>query len=213
MNGSSQGEYILKVIHIGETPTPVHVLVLPSEWEEYLGLSVHKCECVRTALRAKTIKNGRIQWKQQCLRCGSSASSAVAQNAELKVAPWDEELPISFEASLKTQRRALELTFLDRTANMESGLDVSYQEYLRSPEWKRKRNLVLKRDNNICQGCLVNEAEEVHHFHYEDVPNELLFDLISVCSGCHARIHQKHIEKRKKLRADFVGATDAGELQ
>ena len=37
-----------------------------------------------------------------------------------------------------------------------------YREYLKSDDWKRKRYVVLKRDNWICQYC-GGKAEQVHH--------------------------------------------------
>lgn len=64
-----------------------------------------------------------------------------------------------------------------------------YSEYLKSPAWREMRKLVLQRDNNICQGCLVKEATQVHHLTYDNVYNELAFQLISVCDECHNKIH------------------------
>jgi hypothetical protein len=60
-----------------------------------------------------------------------------------------------------------------------------YSEYLRSDSWKNRRLLVLERDNYMCQACLSNIADEVHHLTYKHVFNEPLFDLISVCKPCH----------------------------
>lgn len=66
-----------------------------------------------------------------------------------------------------------------------------YTLYLNSDDWKNKRSLVLKRDNNICQACLTNAANQVHHLTYERVFNEPLFDLVSICNTCHDKIHNK----------------------
>ena len=64
-----------------------------------------------------------------------------------------------------------------------------YSQYLFSDKWKEIRKKVLKRDNYICQGCLENKAEEVHHKNYLHLFDELLFDLVSVCKSCHIKIH------------------------
>lgn len=60
-----------------------------------------------------------------------------------------------------------------------------HSNYLMSERWKIKRELVLKRDNNICQSCLQNKATQVHHLDYNYHMNEPLYRLISVCRRCH----------------------------
>lgn len=67
----------------------------------------------------------------------------------------------------------------------------NYSRYLATGDWQLKRHQVLKRDNYICQGCLTNKATEVHHLTYDNVTDELLFQLVSVCRNCHDKIHSK----------------------
>lgn len=62
--------------------------------------------------------------------------------------------------------------------------------YLNSSAWKQLREKALKRDGHVCQGCLENIATEVHHLTYDNVGDELLFQLISVCRDCHLKIHK-----------------------
>lgn len=64
-------------------------------------------------------------------------------------------------------------------------------EYYQSLEWKSLRLNVLKRDNYICQGCLKNQATEVHHHTYAHLKEEFMFELISLCNYCHSRYHNK----------------------
>jgi 5-methylcytosine-specific restriction endonuclease McrA len=66
---------------------------------------------------------------------------------------------------------------------------ASYEAYLLSPEWDDKRALVLKRAKGICEGCGEVPATEVHHLSYTHVGNEFLWQLVAVCRGCHARVH------------------------
>jgi len=66
---------------------------------------------------------------------------------------------------------------------------TEYQLYLLSATWEQKRQLVLKRDNHLCQGCLTNKATEVHHLTYDHKYNEFMFELISICGPCHRRYH------------------------
>ena len=64
-----------------------------------------------------------------------------------------------------------------------------YHRYLQSPQWQRKRQLVLKRANGICEGCGLNKATQVHHLTYERIGDEMLFDLVAVCDQCHDEVH------------------------
>jgi hypothetical protein len=47
----------------------------------------------------------------------------------------------------------------------------------------------MKRENGVCQGCLTNQAEEVHHLSYAHVRNEFAFELVALCHACHRRYH------------------------
>lgn len=70
-----------------------------------------------------------------------------------------------------------------------------YNEYLNSDKWNNKRKKVLERDNYLCQACLTNPAQEVHHLTYNNIYDEPLYELISVCKRCHIKI-----EEQKKLK-------------
>lgn len=71
-----------------------------------------------------------------------------------------------------------------------------YIKYLSSEDWKKVRELVLKRDENKCQKCKTKNADEVHHLTYENLFNEKLEDLISVCHDCHKKIHEEQREQK-----------------
>ena len=64
-----------------------------------------------------------------------------------------------------------------------------YNDYLASEEWRIKRFTVLERDGFLCQKCLVRHATQVHHLSYDRVGDEALDDLVSLCGGCHTKIH------------------------
>ena len=129
-----------------------------------------------------------------------------------------------------------ELNQLLRQAVHQSGYIVNWHRYLkydergykkaylRSEEWKRKRDAVMNRAmmkaamrpripenpvikrsvdrygrvieyietecKPICEveGC-ENEAEQVHHKHYDNIGKEQLEDLQALCKECHAERH------------------------
>ena len=64
-----------------------------------------------------------------------------------------------------------------------------YRKYLESDAWQRKRYVVLKRDNWICQKCGAR-ATQVHHKKYaRNIGNEPIKWLVSLCAPCHNKIH------------------------
>ena len=66
-----------------------------------------------------------------------------------------------------------------------------YREiYLKSDAWKRKRFVVLKRDNWKCVHC-GQKATQVHHKRYaqKNIGKEPIEWLESVCKSCHERLH------------------------
>lgn len=64
--------------------------------------------------------------------------------------------------------------------------------YLKSDEWRRKRYLVLKRDNWTCVYC-GGRATQVHHKKYliKKLGKEPIKWLVSVCKPCHDKQHSK----------------------
>ena len=63
-------------------------------------------------------------------------------------------------------------------------------EYLQSDEWRRKRYVVLKRDNWRCVYCGAR-ATQVHHNRYakKNIGKEPIEWLVSVCNSCHESMH------------------------
>jgi 5-methylcytosine-specific restriction endonuclease McrA len=64
------------------------------------------------------------------------------------------------------------------------------KEYLKSDDWKRKRYVVLKRDNWRCVYCGAR-ATQVHHKKYarKNIGKEPIEWLVSVCNSCHESQH------------------------
>ena len=68
--------------------------------------------------------------------------------------------------------------------------DYYRNEYLKSDAWKRKRYVVLKRDNWRCVYC-GGRATHVHHKKYakHNIGKEPIDWLESVCKSCHDSRH------------------------
>lgn len=73
-----------------------------------------------------------------------------------------------------------------------------YEEYLRSPQWQRKRAQALRRAGWQCQRCgLFGRVLEVHHLTYERLKHELPRDLLVVCHPCHEQEDQEREARRQ----------------
>lgn len=90
-----------------------------------------------------------------------------------------------------------------------------YLAYLESEEWAELREKILERDNYVCQGCLEEEATQVHHKTYAHVFEEFAFELISLCERCHARYHGRDKERLSPIarRAAEIDEIRAQEWQ
>jgi 5-methylcytosine-specific restriction endonuclease McrA len=68
---------------------------------------------------------------------------------------------------------------------------MPYREYLRSPEWKAKRERKLEQALGRCQVCNREDMTlEVHHRTYERRGNEWDEDLTVLCRDCHTNFHE-----------------------
>jgi 5-methylcytosine-specific restriction endonuclease McrA len=78
-------------------------------------------------------------------------------------------------------------------------IDYYRNVYLKSDDWKRKRYVVLKRDNWRCVYCGA-PATQVHHMRYakKNIGKEPIKWLVSVCHTCHETQHGT--TKAKHLR-------------
>lgn len=65
------------------------------------------------------------------------------------------------------------------------GYRKAYHAYLKSPEWRAKRDMVLLRANKKCECCGEADAWQVHHLSYRYKFREPLWDLKAVCDACH----------------------------
>ncbi len=63
--------------------------------------------------------------------------------------------------------------------------------YLKSDEWRRKRYVVLRRDDWKCVFCGAR-ATQVHHQKYakKNIGKEPIKWLVSVCKPCHDKQHR-----------------------
>jgi 5-methylcytosine-specific restriction endonuclease McrA len=152
-----------------------------------------ECSHPKTEKRKKIQGNGVTVGKEQCLICGTAVRHLYKKSGVnvFSLPPWDEGVVKAWQKKWDVYRDARQTEWeAGRTAEQQAWRD-RYQEYLQTPQWKEKRDKVLKRDNHTCQGCLVNRAYTVHHKTYDRVGREMPFDLESICFECHRIIHSR----------------------
>ena len=137
------------------------------------------------------------QIKLQCLDCGQSLGNAIKHAA---IAPEVLASIVEFDYEFRdsmTERRSEAFREMVKLQEQEviaasTKRREYYQNYLMTPEWREKRSMVIDRENGLCQGCRKNRIQEVHHASYQTLGDELLFQLVGLCSPCHRRAHPEH---------------------
>lgn len=173
------------------TGRPTKLRLTPELEGDYLEWLNADCEHLEVAIVRLLLRNGADQYRRQCLDCGKPFGTPIKK----KDVPNIDDVPLgSVDEHLKYERdRFAELEEL-KQRNVERQFQAGpgsseYQEYLRSPEWQAKRQAVMRRANDICEGCGLAPATEVHHFTYDNIYQEFLWDLAALCRRCHERQH------------------------
>lgn len=179
----------------------IWLLATGAEYEQFISLSPFRCEHPKSELRDYETSNGGWQRKEQCLSCGRSASNAKKRVAGDGTPLWDPSIEMEYNAALDDAREELLQVLIDRTADQEGDGYVAYEEYLETEEWKKRRGLVLVRDQGRCQACFQAPATEVHHLTYDRIFKEPLFDLVAVCRPCHEQLHERKLLARAAAEA------------
>lgn len=95
-----------------------------------------------------------------------------------------------------------------------------YREYLQSYEWEVKRENRLEIDEYECQKCGSTTNLHVHHLTYENIFEENMEDLLTLCADCHKEEHlieevkviyfklpefeKYHLEHKAKYKYKFI---------
>ena len=150
-----------------------------------------KCQHKHGFTRYQMIcSDGRIQMREICCICGHSSPTLKRQKGDdargkLNREAVEEIRTGWLERNGKEYHRLYQNLKEEKTAERRT----AYHEYLQTDKWQAKRKAILERDKHLCQGCLHARATVVHHLTYDNVKDELAFQLISLCRTCHARIH------------------------
>lgn len=159
-----------------------------------------------------TLSNKAIQVRMQCDNCGRIQGNALSRSKfDLDKLPFSEAE--KEKEIIDKRHKAFKELEEELKAKKEGAISLEYEKYLESKTWKKKRALVLERDNYTCQSCLSSHAHQVHHLTYEHIYNEPLFDLVSVCMDCHRIITQMDRDRSNRGRLAFEPILHANEIK
>jgi len=172
---------------------------LPGLWREYLD---DACTHPGTVIVRRINAAGNAFFSRYCPHCGVKWSNMIPRAAAERegIAPDLTEQDMEQRAEDYLAQRQIHFDTvvggaaeraLHEVAQAQHDRDAKYQDYLRSPEWKRKAAAILARAGGKCEGCLTRDAQEVHHTTYAHIYNEFAFELLALCSLCHRRYHGK----------------------
>lgn len=150
------------------------------------------CKHPQTKVRLKTYGAGGTRAAHQCLECGRKVGNFVSSLAVFEF--WDSELEsrvrLDYESACLRWREKRNEAFSRARDVASEAWWAAYSRYLKTPVWKAKRLLVLRRCGDTCESCGQRRAEHVHHLKYpETFGLEPLFDLVGVCVPCHRILH------------------------
>jgi 5-methylcytosine-specific restriction endonuclease McrA len=156
----------------------------------------HDCPHAESEIRLKTDPLGRPNYRRQCRLCGIAVGNRLS-GKDLDTSKPYPAWNFEHEQETWTKFRHDRATAKGQHYMIEGdGFWDRYERHISSPEWAMIRSLVLERDQFLCQGCRQAPATEAHHLCYDHMGAELLFEVTSVCSACHDRIHPERRNKR-----------------
>lgn len=156
---------------------------------------MEECQCTTKRLSLRTVFGGKSHYCYQCLVCGRSSSFIKKEEADRlvsngeSVSPFDDKAQDRYHA-LRIEQFQAEKELREIAKNQAcTERKQDYHEYLNSVNWRVIRNKVMARCGGICEGCFDKKAVHVHHKTYDNVFNELMFQLVGLCEDCHAKLH------------------------
>lgn len=151
------------------------------------------CKHVRQSPRKFTKSNGSIVVKFQCDDCGAGLLESPKHLHKLEtLKDFDHELKRSGEDRQAAEARQ---KWRDDSDQKSEAWWVAYNLYLKSPNWRIVRSIVLERDQT-CQMCFDELSVEAHHLTYQSYNKfGITFpqECVGLCRRCHEELHQEGV--------------------
>jgi 5-methylcytosine-specific restriction endonuclease McrA len=92
--------------------------------------------------------------------------------------------------------RYLDETAKRRRRQVRRARQREYRRYLKTEEWRTRRQAAVERARGFCADCGSRENLDVHHLTYKRRGSERASDLVALCRACHK---ERHSGKRTTL--------------
>lgn len=164
-------------------------------WDEDERLSTTELMRVFRLPTTKDVANlaGNLRLETTCLHCSASfliwvhsrTARAQVRNESGTANPKWRSCPACDREHLRElgrlrKKKGQPLTREHREA---------YSRYLRSPQWRERRDAAVKRAKGKCELCSSKQRLNVHHRFYGRIGQERPEDLTVLCEPCHEKFH------------------------
>lgn len=164
---------------------------LPAQYTEW---QADACTHPRVVILRFVNAGGATMHQYCCKDCGLAPTRWIKrEEAERQgiAVDFTKDQAASISNRYRSERKArLDGIVAAAAERMQPIIRAYHDDYLRSPQWQRRRSKVMTRAGHLCEGCLTNPALDVHHTTYAHFGNEFAFELIALCRACHERMHE-----------------------
>lgn len=140
------------------------------------------------------MKNGIDILRKQCYSCGYvntlNYKRTLVDNFD-SLPYYDNELRERERAKTLKRSYIKSVLFYYSQKHFERQKKYYRNIYLKSEEWKEKRELIMDFYNWICQKC-GEKATDLHHVTYDNIFKEKFEDLQPLCRCCHENEHKEN---------------------
>ncbi len=160
----------------------------------------HECAQSPQQLCRRVNADLRIVYCYQCQVCGRKArdvrkDDVADEMTKQRIPPgklpeWNPDLQ---DAYWQRQRELYQNEWQGKQEQERQEWRDRYNAHMQSDKWRRIRTKVLRRAAGVCEGCGERHPEHVHHKDYRRLGDEMLFDLVAVCSICHQKLHPNNV--------------------
>jgi len=165
-----------------------------------------RCESTNLQYVKYKMKNDVEILRLQCLDCGRLLTENYKKNSveDFHSLPCvDKEARQSYMDKRIRQSEIRKMFEGERSVSFSKSREYYNNVYLKSLEWKKKRDLVMDYFNGKCQKCS-NYATDIHHVTYDNIFIEKFDDLIPLCRSCHNKEHQSNPAFLPEIEDDNV---------
>lgn len=150
------------------------------------------CDHPRVGIVKTAYEGGGKAYNWYCAKCGTKLSANIPKVLAMSVQEEGVTGQIMLERSNayeQKRRDALILIETEAADRCQKANREAYGNHLDSDYWRILSQRVMRRAQNVCEGCLSQTADHVHHLTYEHIGAEFAFELVALCAECHERVH------------------------